>query len=72
MLARDQSRTPPGRSNRLTSSPVNGAYFARHVQKSLASCSSDSAPATFAPQIAINASKATRIFIPRFPMCAEA
>jgi len=26
-LARDQSRIPPGRSIRLTSSPVNGAYL---------------------------------------------
>ena len=40
MLARDQSRIPPRRSIRFTSSPVNGAYFARHVQKSSASLSS--------------------------------
>ena len=32
MLARDQSRVPPGRSMRFTSSPVNGAYFARHPE----------------------------------------
>src|ERR1700693_2034954 len=44
MLARDQSRTPSGRSIRFTSSLVNGAYFARHVQKSSASLSSDSVP----------------------------
>ena len=42
MLARDQSRIPPGRSIRLTSSAVNGAYFARHAQKSSANCSSES------------------------------
>src|SRR5213592_207595 len=36
MLASDQSRIPPGRSIRLTSSPVNGAYFARQAQKSSA------------------------------------
>jgi hypothetical protein len=42
MLARDQSRIPPGRSIRFTSSPVNGAYFARQVQKSSASLFSDS------------------------------
>jgi hypothetical protein len=37
MLARDQSHIPPCRSIRLTSSPVNGAYFARQAQKSSAS-----------------------------------
>src|SRR5215469_14421326 len=41
-LARDQSRIPPGRSIRGTSSPLNGAYFARHFQKSSASLSSES------------------------------
>src|SRR5437016_10008479 len=39
MAAADQSRVPPGRSIRFTSSPVNGAYLARHVQKSPASLS---------------------------------
>jgi hypothetical protein len=43
MLAFDQSRTPPGRSIRFTSSPVNGAYFARQAQKSSASLSRESA-----------------------------
>src|SRR5205823_12604332 len=42
-LACDQSRSPPGRSIRLTSSSVNGAYLARHFQKLSASLSSDSA-----------------------------
>ena len=42
MLARDQSRIPPGRSIRLTSSAVNGACFARHAQKSFANCSRES------------------------------
>src|SRR4029453_3479685 len=37
MLVPDQSRLPPGRSIRLTSSAVNGAYRARHAQKSSAS-----------------------------------
>src|SRR5436190_13735972 len=39
MAAADQSRVPPGRSIRFTSSSVNGAYLARHVQKSPASLS---------------------------------
>src|SRR5204863_5047666 len=43
MPARDQSRIPPGRSIRLTSSAVNGAYFARQAQKSLPSVSSEPA-----------------------------
>src|SRR5215472_6299785 len=42
MLARDQSRIPPGRSIRFTSSPVKGAYFARQVQKSPAILSRES------------------------------
>src|SRR5262245_39388472 len=42
MLARDQSRIPPGRSIRLTSSGENGACFARHAQKSRASLSNAS------------------------------
>src|SRR4051812_48318602 len=37
MEARDQSRSPPARSIRLTSSLLNGAYFARQFQKSSAS-----------------------------------
>src|SRR5262249_33076514 len=40
MLARDQSRIPPGRSIRLTSSAVKGPYFARQTQKSSANLSS--------------------------------
>src|SRR5436853_5453628 len=43
MLVRDQSRTPPGRSSRFTSSPVNGAYLERHAQKSSAILTSESA-----------------------------
>src|SRR5438874_6584667 len=43
MLACDQSRIPPGRSIRFTSSSVNGAYFARHDQKSFANFCNESA-----------------------------
>jgi hypothetical protein len=43
MLALDQSRIPPGRSMRFTSSAVNGAHFARQAQKSSASLPNASA-----------------------------
>src|SRR4030095_480166 len=49
MLARDQSRVPPGCSSRLTSSPVNGAHFARHAQKSFANLSKESVAAEASP-----------------------
>src|SRR6185503_14940231 len=52
MLACDQLRIPPGRSIRLTSSAVNGAYLARHVQKSSASFSSESGCAWAIAEIA--------------------
>src|SRR5438094_5134262 len=52
MLARDQLRLPPGRSMRLTSSPVIGAYCARHTQESSANFSSESACARAVASIA--------------------
>ena len=51
---------------------VNGAYFARHAQKSSASFSSESATAMFALQATTDTSRATRIFTLHPPMCAEA
>src|SRR4030095_10708886 len=49
MLARDQSRVPPGCSSRWTSSPLTGAHFARHAQKSFANLSRESVAAEASP-----------------------
>jgi hypothetical protein len=57
MPACDQSRNPLGRSIRFTSSPVNGAYFARQVQKSSANFSRGSMADAEHPTEAMKKSK---------------
>jgi hypothetical protein len=61
----DQSRSPPGRSMRFTSSPVKGAYLARQVQKSSASFSRGLTSATAEEATAQSKSiRATFVFTP--------